>query len=87
MQAVLDGEATPAEAREVETRTASDPATNERFEEMRVVFEGLRKVPKVYPPEGLIASVLAALPADASPRGDGALIGCALPWRRWRNSG
>jgi anti-sigma factor RsiW len=31
MQAVLDGEATPAEAREVETRTASDPATNEPF--------------------------------------------------------
>jgi hypothetical protein len=64
MQAVLDGVATPDEVREVEARVAGSPAARERFEELRAVFDGLRRVPKAFPPEGLVASVLAALPAD-----------------------
>ena len=67
MQAVLDGVATPAEARDVEARVAADPAARERFEELRAAFEALRSVPKAFPPEGLVASVLAALPPERRP--------------------
>ena len=67
MQAVLDGVATPAEARDVEARVAADPAARERFEELRAAFEALRSVPKAFPPEGLVASVLAALPPESRP--------------------
>jgi anti-sigma factor RsiW len=70
MQAVLDGVATPDEAREVEARLAAHPGARARFEELRALFDGLRRVPKAYAPEGLVASVLAALPADPPSVGD-----------------
>ncbi len=62
MQAVLDGEATPSEAGELDRHLAADPAARERFEDLKRLFEGLRRVPKAFPPEGLVAAVTAAVP-------------------------
>ena len=64
MQSVLDGEATPKEAAELEGRLAADAGSRTQFEENRRLFDGLRRVPKVYPPEGLVASVLANIPQN-----------------------
>jgi anti-sigma factor RsiW len=68
MDAVLDGEATPAEARELDRLLAADPAARTEFEQLKRVFEGLRDIPQAFPPEGLVASVLANIPQNASTR-------------------
>jgi len=70
MQSVLDGEATPEEATELDRRLAADAAASARFEELGRLFEGLRAVPKAYPPEGLVASVLANIPQNRVPAED-----------------
>ena len=62
MHAVLDGEATPGEALELERLLAADPVARAQFEELRRLFDGLAAVPKEYPPEGLVAAVLAKVP-------------------------
>src|SRR6266511_2671181 len=59
MHAVLDGEATAAERRELDGLLASDPAAKGEFDELKRLFEGLAQIPKAYPPEGLVASVMA----------------------------
>ena len=64
MQSVLDGDATPEEASELERRLVADAAARARFAEFRRLFDGLREVPKAYPPEGLVASVLANIPQN-----------------------
>ena len=64
MQSVLDGEATPEEATELDHRLAADAAARGRFEELGRLFQSLREVPKAYPPEGLVASVLANIPQN-----------------------
>ena len=69
MHAVLDGEATPEEARELERRLGADPAARAEFEQWRCLFEGLAAIPEEFPPEGLVASVMANLPTRARPRG------------------
>ena len=61
MHTVLDGEATPDEARELDRRLAADPAARAEFEELRRLFDELSHVPQVYPPEGLVASVMAGV--------------------------
>src|SRR5512146_482074 len=63
MHTVLDGAATPAEARELEARIASDPSARAEFESLKALFDGLSRVPQGFPPEGLVASVMAALPS------------------------
>ncbi|HJU23643.1 MAG TPA: hypothetical protein VJ891_14140, partial [Casimicrobiaceae bacterium] len=68
MHLVLDGEATPAEAGELEKRLAADAAARARYDELRSMFAALSRVPKVYPPEGLIASVLANIPQNPDER-------------------
>jgi len=62
MHAVLDGEASDAEARELEVRLAADPAARAEFEELKRLFEALAAVPKEHVPEGLVASITSALP-------------------------
>src|SRR5215467_2580695 len=62
MHAVLDGEATPDEARELERALAADPAARHRFEEWRELWDGLGRIELAYPPEGLVANVMADLP-------------------------
>jgi anti-sigma factor RsiW len=62
MNTVLDGEATAAEAGELDRQLVADPAARKRFEEFRRLFDGLGSVPKAFPPEGLVAAVMAAAP-------------------------
>src|SRR5690242_20092475 len=62
MHAVLDGEASPAEALELERQLAADPAARARFDDLKQLFETLRAVPRMFPPEGLVAAVTAAVP-------------------------
>src|SRR5690242_11977805 len=74
MQTVLDGEATPDETSELDQRLAGDASARARFEETRRLFDALSRVPKPYPPEGLVASVLANIPQTPVPaRRDGQL--------------
>jgi len=62
MHAVLDGEASESEARQLELRLAADPAARAEFDEWQGLFQALREMPKEYPAEGLVAAVSAALP-------------------------
>jgi len=64
MDAVLDGEATPSEARELDRLLAIDPAARTEFEQLKKVFDALREVPQAFPPEGLVAAVLANIPQN-----------------------
>ena len=65
MHAVLDGEASDAEARELEMRLAADPAARAEFEDWKRLFEALDAVPKEHAPEGLVASITSAMPRSA----------------------
>ena len=68
MHAVLDGEATPGEARELERLLAADPAARAEFDDLQRLFDGLKAVPMAFPPEGLVSSVMADLPAQMPQR-------------------
>ena len=70
MHAVLDGEATPDETRELERQLAADPAARAEFDELRRLFDELSRVPKAYPPEGLVASVMARVSQRTDGHGD-----------------
>jgi anti-sigma factor RsiW len=74
MHAVLDGEATPDEARELEHLLATNPAARAQFEELRSLFDALSRVPKAFPPEGLVAAVLASVPQRPVPADDSAQL-------------
>jgi len=69
MHTVLDGEATEAEARELDRLLAADPSARTEFEHLRQLFDGLRRVPKAFPPEGLVAAVMANIPQNEPPQG------------------
>ena len=62
MHAVLDGEASDAEARDLDMRLAADPAARAEFEEWKRLFAALDGMPKEHAPEGLVASIAAAMP-------------------------
>jgi hypothetical protein len=62
MHAVLDGEASDAEARELEMRLAADPAAQGEFEDWKRLFEALDAVPKEHAPEGLVAAITSTMP-------------------------
>jgi hypothetical protein len=62
MHAVLDGEASDAEARELEMQLAADPAAQAEFADWKRLFEALDAVPKEHAPEGLVASIVSAMP-------------------------
>jgi anti-sigma factor RsiW len=64
MDAVLDGEATPSEVRELDRLLAIDSAARTEFAQLKKVFEALREVPQAFPPEGLVAAVLANIPQN-----------------------
>jgi hypothetical protein len=72
MHAVLDGEATPAEAEELTRRLAADAAARAEFDSLRRLFADLARLPQKQPPEGLAAAVTSALPgiARANERSD-----------------
>jgi len=69
MHAALDGEATEAEARELDRLLAAEPTARMEFEHLRRLFEGLSRVPKAFPPEGLVAAVMANIPQNLPPQG------------------
>ena len=64
MYAVLDGEATPAEARELERHLVAQPEARAEFDSLRALFDELKALPQAFPPEGLVASVMADLPSS-----------------------
>jgi anti-sigma factor RsiW len=70
MHAVLDGEATSDERRELEARLARDASARAQYDELRLLFDSLRRVPQPYAPEGLVASVMDAVPSRRPPRPD-----------------
>ncbi len=61
MHTVLDGEATPAEARDLERLLATDASARTEFEELKGLFDALGRLPHAYPPEGLVAAVTASV--------------------------
>ena len=50
MHVVLDGEATPAQAAELERRLDSDATARAQYEELRCLFDGLSRVRQAFPP-------------------------------------
>src|SRR5687768_12891653 len=56
MQAVLDGEATPEETREIEALVGRDAQARAEFESLERLFAALRSVPQAHAPEGLVAA-------------------------------
>ena len=62
MHAVLDGVADAGETAALERHLAGDPDARAEFDLQRRLFDGLARIPKSYPPEGLVASVMANLP-------------------------
>ena len=69
MDAVLDGEATPAKVRELDRLLAADPSARADFEQLKKVFDALRDIPQVFPPEGLVATVLSNIPQNRPGQG------------------
>jgi len=65
MHAVLDGEATAEETRELQRALAADPAARSEFDELKRLFDELATVAMAYPPEGLVSSVIASLSQQA----------------------
>jgi chemotaxis protein histidine kinase CheA len=61
MHAVLDGEATPAQARDLERLLATDAGARTEFEELKRLFDALDRLPHAYPPEGLVAAITTAV--------------------------
>jgi hypothetical protein len=69
MHAVLDGEATPDEVRELDLRLAGDAGARAEFAALRRMFDDLGRVPPRLPPEDLQARLLAQVNQPlASPR-------------------
>jgi hypothetical protein len=66
MHAVLDGTATPDEVTSLQRLLHNDPAASDEFDELRELFEGLRRVPQPPLPPAFAERVLEALPR---PRG------------------
>src|SRR5260221_7631278 len=64
MHLVLDGEATPGQAQEFDRLLAADPTARAEYVELQRLFDGLKGVRKAFPPEGLVSSVMAGLPAS-----------------------
>ena len=67
MHAVLDGEATSGEARDLEQLLDLEPVARSHFEELKALFDELGSVPKPFPPEGLVAAVMARVPLRTRP--------------------
>ncbi|NDP42770.1 MAG: hypothetical protein GZ089_08660, partial [Aromatoleum sp.] len=69
MHAVLDGEATPDGARELDRLLAADPAARAQFDDLKRLFDELSRVPQEHMPEGLLAAVMASVPQRQARRG------------------
>jgi len=70
MHAVLDGEAAPAEKRELERLLEAEPALRERYGQWQALFDAMHRIPPAWPPEGLVAAVMANIPQSPGGPGD-----------------
>jgi anti-sigma factor RsiW len=70
MTAALDGEATADESAALERALAGDPALRQRYDAWQRLFDALDRVPAPHPPEGLVAAVMANIPAAGVPADD-----------------
>ena len=68
MHAVLDGEASEPQARELERHLAIDSKSRARFEELKRLFGALEGVPEATPPADIVERILAR--ASLARRGD-----------------
>ena len=66
MHAVLDGEATEPEARELERLLAADATARARFDELKRLFNALEGVPEATPPAAIVERILAQTRLPAS---------------------
>lgn len=64
MHAVLDGMATPGEARALEAVLAVDAEAAAEFESWKAMFVAMKKLPMAHPPEGLVAVIDKKVAAD-----------------------
>lgn len=64
MHAVLDGMATPGEARALDAVLAVDAEAAAEFESWKAMFVAMKKLPMAHPPEGLVAAIAKNVPAD-----------------------
>jgi anti-sigma factor RsiW len=62
MHAMLDGQASPAETAALKRLMAQDPTAQAEYEQLEVLFHGLRDLPQPHPPEGMVAAIGAAIP-------------------------
>ena len=70
IHSVLDGEASEAQAQQLQRVLAADPAARAEFDAAQQLFTDFKSVPQRHPPEGLVAAVMAAadMPAAKSRR-------------------
>src|SRR4051794_37926293 len=66
MHAVLDGEASEPQARELERALSGDPVARARFEELKRLFSALEGVPEATPPADIVERILARTPLPGS---------------------
>ncbi|MBC8024320.1 MAG: hypothetical protein H7Y14_14440, partial [Burkholderiales bacterium] len=69
MHAVLDGEASEPQARELERALAADPGARARFDELKRLFEALEGVPEATPPAAIVERILSRTAVPASGTG------------------
>src|SRR5258706_15913385 len=67
MHAVLDGEASEPQSRELERALSADPAARARFEELKRLFHALEGVPEATPPADIVDRILARASPPAPP--------------------
>ena len=61
MHRVLDCEATDAQAQHLQQILAADSTARAEFDTLQRLFSALGRVPQRQPPEGLVATVMAAV--------------------------
>ena len=69
MDAVLDGNAAPQDARELDRILASDASARQRFEQMQRIFMGLEAIPEANPPGGFADRVMERIALRPQRRG------------------
>jgi len=66
IHSVLDGEASDAQAQQLQHLLAADPAAHAEFDAVQRLFADLKSVPQRHPPEGLVAAVMAEVKVPAA---------------------
>ena len=66
IHSVLDGEASEAEAQQLQRLLAAEPAARAEFDAAERLFADFKSVPQRHPPEGLVAAVMAAAQVPAA---------------------